>query len=63
VGGGDAAGRLAGVSAELAAGAKLPALLWVSIGLAVLGLLILGGAAALIYFGARNRPAPTPPAG
>jgi len=43
-----------GVSAELAAGAKLPALLWVSIGLVVFGILILGGAAALIYFGARE---------
>jgi hypothetical protein len=51
-----------GVSAELAAGAKLPALLWASTGLAVLGLLILSGAAALIYSGA-NQPAPTPPEG
>ena len=42
-----------GVSADLAAGAKLPALLWTSIVLLVLGVLILGGAAALIYFGAR----------
>jgi hypothetical protein len=44
-----------GVSADVAAGAKLPALLWVSITLLVVGLLILGGAAALIYFGARER--------
>ncbi len=51
-----------GVSADLAAGAKLPALLWASIGLLVVGLLILGGAAALIYFGARERRAPAPPA-
>jgi hypothetical protein len=51
-----------GVSADLAAGAKLPALLWASIGLLVLGLLTLGGAAALIYFGTRERPAPAPPA-
>jgi hypothetical protein len=43
-----------GVSADLAAGAKLPALLWASIGLLVLGLLTLGGAGALIYFGARE---------
>jgi hypothetical protein len=50
-----------GVSADLAAGAKLPALLWASIGLLVLGLLALGGAAALIYFGARERHAPAPP--
>jgi hypothetical protein len=50
-----------GVSADLAAGAKLPALLWASIGLLVLGLLTLGGAAALIYFGTRERPAPAPP--
>ena len=51
-----------GVSADLAAGAKLPALLWASIGLLVLGILILGSAAALIYFGARERRAPAPPA-
>jgi hypothetical protein len=50
-----------GVSADLAAGAKLPALLWASIGLLVLGLLTLGGAAALIYFGVRERRAPAPP--
>jgi hypothetical protein len=46
-----------GVSAELAAGAKLPALLWASIVLLVLGLLTAGGAAALIYAGSRKRPA------
>lgn len=51
-----------GVSAELAAGAKLPALLWASIGVLVFGMLILGGAAALIYFAARERRAPAPPA-
>lgn len=51
-----------GVSADLAAGAKLPALLWASIGLLVLGILILAGGAALIYFVARERPAPAPPA-
>jgi hypothetical protein len=51
-----------GVSADLAAGAKLPALLWASIVLLVVGLLMLGGAAALIYFGARERRAPAPPA-
>jgi hypothetical protein len=50
-----------GVSAHLAAGAKLPALLWVSIAFAAFGLLILVGAAALIYSGARSQPAPTPP--
>jgi hypothetical protein len=49
-----------GVSAELAAGAKLPALLWVSIVLLVLGMLILCGATALIYFGARGARAPAP---
>lgn len=47
-----------GVSADLAAGAKLPALLWASIGLLVVGMLTLGGAAALIYFGARQARAP-----
>ena len=51
-----------GVSADLAAGAKLPALLWASIVLLAVGMLILGGAAALIYFGARERHAPAPPA-
>jgi hypothetical protein len=49
-----------GVSADLAAGAKLPALLWGSISLLVVGLLTLGGAGALIYFGARERRAATP---
>jgi hypothetical protein len=49
-----------GVSADLAAGAKLPALLWVSIVLLVVGMLILSGAAALIYFAAREPGAPTP---
>ncbi len=43
-----------GVSADLAAGAKLPALLWASIGLLVFGMLVLGGAAALLYLGART---------
>ena len=47
-----------GVFVDLAAGAKLPALLWASIGLLVFGLLILGGAAALIYLGAREPRAP-----
>jgi hypothetical protein len=47
-----------GVSADLAAGAKLPALLWASIVVLVLGLLGLGGAGALIYFGAREPRAP-----
>ena len=51
-----------GVSADLAAGAKLPALLWVSVGVIVFGILILGGAAALIYFGARKPPARAAPA-
>ncbi|UGS38680.1 hypothetical protein DSM104329_05110 [Capillimicrobium parvum] len=56
-----------GVSADLAAGAKVPALLWASIGVLVAGILTLGGAAALIYFGARDRrrgrtPGASPPA-
>ena len=51
-----------GVSADLAAGAKLPALLWVSIGLLVVGMLIMGGAAALIYFSVREPRSSAPPA-
>ncbi len=51
-----------GVSADLAAGAKLPALLWASIVLLVCGMLILGGAATLIYLAAREPRAPAPPA-
>jgi hypothetical protein len=47
-----------GVVTDLAAGAKLPALLWASIGVLVLGMLIMGGAAALIYFGGREPRAP-----
>jgi hypothetical protein len=47
-----------GVSADLAAGAKLPALLWTSIVVLSLGLLALAGAGALIYFGAREPRAP-----
>jgi hypothetical protein len=51
-----------GVSADLAAGAQLPALLWVSIGVIVFGMLLGGGAAALIYFAARERRTPAAPA-
>ena len=50
------------ISADLAAGAKLPALLWASLGLLVLGILISGGAAALLYFGAREPRVPATPA-
>jgi hypothetical protein len=50
-----------GVSTDLAAGAKLPALLWASIAVLVCGILALGGGGALIYFGARRPRAPTPP--
>jgi hypothetical protein len=51
-----------GVLADLAAGAKLPALLWVSIVVLVLGMLILGGGAALIYFvGGREPRIPVTP--
>jgi len=49
-----------GVSADLAAGAKLPSLLWVSVVLLVFGIVILGGGAALIYFvGGREPRTPT----
>ena len=52
-----------GVLADLAAGAKLPALLWVAIVVLLLGILILGGGAALIYFvGGRETRAPGTPA-
>jgi hypothetical protein len=50
------------VSADLAAGAQLPALLWVSIGVILIGMLLGGGAATLIYFALRERRAPTPSA-
>jgi hypothetical protein len=49
------------VTADLAAGAKLPALLWASIGVLVFGILILGGGAALIYFGGREPRVPVTP--
>ena len=44
-----------GVSADLAAGAKLPALLWTSISVLAFGLLVAGGGAAMIYLGGRER--------
>jgi hypothetical protein len=44
-----------GVSADLAAGAELPALLWASIVLLAIGLVMLAAAAAPIYFGLRRQ--------
>jgi Domain of unknown function (DUF4389) len=44
-----------GVTADLAAGARLPALLGASIGVLAFGLLVVAGAAGLIYLGARER--------
>jgi hypothetical protein len=44
-----------GVSADLAAGAKLPGLLWASIGVLAFGLVLLAGGTALIWFGGRER--------
>jgi hypothetical protein len=49
-----------GVAADLAAGAKLPALLWVSIVVLVLGTLALAAGAGLIYLGGREPRAPSP---
>jgi hypothetical protein len=43
-----------GVSADLAAGAELPPLLWASIGALAAGILILGGAGVLIHLGVRG---------
>ena len=43
-----------GVAADVGVGAKLPALLWVSLGLLVFGLIVLAGGGALIYFGGRE---------
>ena len=52
-----------GVVADVGVGAKLPALVWVSLGLLLFGLVVLGGGAALIYFGAREpRGSPSTPA-
>ncbi len=47
-----------GVVADLAVGAKAPALLGVSLGLLGFGLIVLAGGAALIYFGGREKPGP-----
>jgi hypothetical protein len=41
------------VAATIDAGVKVPALLWIGIGLALFGLAFLGGAAAMLY--ARSR--------
>ncbi len=49
-----------GVAADMSVGAKLPALVWVSLGVLLLGLVLLGVATTLIYFGARERPAESP---
>jgi hypothetical protein len=43
-----------GVVADVGVGAKAPALVWVSLGALVLGLILLGGGAALIYFRAHE---------
>ncbi|HEY2600623.1 MAG TPA: hypothetical protein VGI67_03630 [Thermoleophilaceae bacterium] len=52
-----------GVAADVGVGAKLPALVWVSLGLLLVGLALLASAVTLIYFGARQPPTsrPTPP--
>lgn len=43
-----------GVVADVGAGAKVPALIWVSLGVLLIGLLLVGSAAAMIWFGARE---------
>jgi hypothetical protein len=52
-----------GVAADVGVGAKLPALVWVSVGLLLVGLAVLASGVTLIYFGARQPPTspPTPP--
>lgn len=54
----------AGVAADLSVGAKIGFILWVGIGLLIVGVLMLAGAAVLVYFGARTprEPAETVPA-
>jgi hypothetical protein len=59
-----------GVVADVGVGAKVPALVWVSLGLLLVGLALLAGAGALIYFKARGprgspvaQPESGPPAG
>jgi hypothetical protein len=46
-----------GVEADLSLGAKVPFIFWLGLGLVIGGAIVLAGAAAMIYFGARPRPA------
>jgi hypothetical protein len=49
-----------GVAADVSLGAKISWLIWAAIGLLVGGVIVLGGGALMIFFGAR-RPAPAAP--
>jgi hypothetical protein len=51
-----------GVSADVSAGAEANFLLWLAIGLLVVGLLVLAGGVAMIYLGARRATTAAPPA-
>lgn len=46
-----------GVDADLTLGAKVPFIFWLGVGLVVGGAILLAGAALIIYFGVRRRPA------
>jgi hypothetical protein len=43
------------VVADVKVGAKIDWLIWVAIGLLVFGVIVLGAAVTMIYFGARSR--------
>ncbi len=51
-----------GVVVDVSVGAKVGYILWIGLGVLVIGAVILAGAAVLIYFGARKPTAPAQPA-